>query len=74
MRNGLVWHELAQNFRNGDACRRHFLRGLSSLNLASVSQSIAFALALDVKIDAAPFQKFDPLSQTRYFVQQMGTP
>ena len=32
---------------------RHFLKGLSRLNLASVSQSLAFALALDVKIDAA---------------------
>ena len=46
---------------------------LSGLNLAFVSESLDFAPALDVKIDAAPFQKFDPLSQTRYFVQ-LGTP
>ena len=41
---------------------------LSGLNLAFVSESLDFAPALDVKIDAAPFQKFDPLSQTRYFL------
>ena len=49
---------VAQNFRNGDAYRRHFLRGLSGLNLASLPQSLAFAPALDVKIDAAyPYRR-----------------
>ena len=51
-------------------CRRHFMRGLASLELSVLhthgndieAPRLAFAPALDVKIDAAPGRKFDPLS------------
>ena len=42
----------------------------SSLQVTScISRHPALAPALAVKIDAAPFQKFDPLSQTSYLLE-----
>ena len=52
---------VAQNFRPADACRRHFVRAGYSLELSVLdthgndieAPRLAFAPALDVKIDAA---------------------